>query len=104
MFKSAGASVGVGVGVGVAVGVAEPTGVGLGVADGVGVGVGIGVGAGSSLRIVPVPCAFAIWALGALLRLTKKVSSGSKVVSPLTSTVIVFDVSLGLKVSVLLVA
>src|SRR5437763_3281411 len=100
MFKSAGASVGVGVGVGVAVGVAEPTGVGLGVAD----GVGVGVGAGSSLRIVPVPCAFAIWALGALLRLTKKVSSGSKVVSPLTSTVIVFDVSLGLKVSVLLVA
>src|SRR5690242_1468451 len=54
----------------------------------------------SSFRIVPTPCAFDIVALAAPLRLTKNVSSGSFTLSPLTATVIVFDVWPGVNVSV----
>jgi hypothetical protein len=43
----------------------------------------------SSLRIVPIPCPSAIVALLGLMRLTKNVSSGSKVPSPWTGTLMI---------------
>src|SRR5437667_269590 len=58
----------------------------------------------SSLWIVPVPSASAMVALVAPDRLTKKVSLGSNLVSPLTLTVMVLLVSPGLNVSVPLAA
>ena len=54
----------------------------------------------SSLMIVPMPCALAIVALRGLMRFTKKVSSGSTVVSPLICTVTALFVSPGPKTSV----
>ncbi len=54
----------------------------------------------SSLVIVPCPWVSEIVAPEAAERSTKKVSSASGVVSPLTSTVTVFTVSPGLKVKV----
>jgi hypothetical protein len=64
------------------------------------VGVGVGVGATSSLMIVPVPSAVPMVALKALLRWTVNASFGSMVLSPITLTVICFDVSAGKKVNV----
>src|SRR5438270_210874 len=60
----------------------------------------VGAVFGSSLTIVPRPWLSVIVALVALDRLTKKVSSFSTVVSPLTLTVIVLEVWPGVKVSV----
>ena len=60
----------------------------------------VGVAAASSFRMVPNPWLMAIVALVGLLRFTKKVSSLSASVSPLTRTVTVLLVSPGLKVSV----
>ena len=57
-------------------------------------------GVASSLRIVPVPCALVIVTATGFERLTKKVSFGSTCVSPLTKTVIGFEVSLGAKLNV----
>ena len=57
-------------------------------------------GRASSLRMVPTPWPSAIVPRRALDRLTKNVSSGSKVVSPLTSTVTVLLVSPGRKTTV----
>ena len=52
----------------------------------------------SSLRMVPVPADCARVAFDGLERLTKNVSLGSGVVSPLTCTVTVLVVSPGIKV------
>jgi hypothetical protein len=52
-------------------------------------------GCESSLRTVPVPCGFEIVAFVGPARLTKNVSSGSNVVSPLTLTVTLRDVTPG---------
>src|ERR1700731_2089159 len=90
--------VAVAVEVGVAVAVAVGVAVAVAVAVAVGVGLGVGVGVTSSFRIVPVPSAFEMVALSGLLRCTVKVSSGSTIVSPLTSTVICLVVSAGWKV------
>ncbi len=60
----------------------------------------VGAPGASSLMIVPVPWAFSSVAFDGADRLTKKVSSGSSWVSPLTSTVIGFCVSPGTKVNV----
>ena len=54
----------------------------------------------SSLTMVPVPWATATVALTGLARLTKKVSFGSTVVSPLTVTATVLAVSPAANVSV----
>src|SRR6476646_6803636 len=78
-------------GVAVAVGVAVGGG---GVAVAVGVGVGDGIGP-SSLVIVPTPWLLAITPLLGSVRLTKKVSLSSGVVSPTTGTVIVLLTSPG---------
>jgi hypothetical protein len=93
-------AVGVAVAVAVAVGVevAVAVGVEVAVAVAVGVGLGVGVGVTSSFRMVPVPSASEIVALRALLRWTVNVSSGSTVVSPLTSTVSCMVESAGWKV------
>src|SRR5438128_1511640 len=64
--------------------------------------VGVG-GAGSSFVIVPTPCLSEIVAFTGDERLTKKVSFGSFVGSPFTSTVTVLLKSPGLKVSMPLV-
>ncbi|GJE61100.1 hypothetical protein MPOCJGCO_3221 [Methylobacterium trifolii] len=58
------------------------------------------VGAGSSLVIVPTPWVSVIVALVAPERFTRKLSLGSKTVSPLASTVMVRLVVPGAKVSV----
>src|SRR2546430_1615767 len=63
-----------------------------------------GAGGGSSFTIVPWPCPFAMVAFVAPDRFTEKVSFGSKLVAPLTLTVMVLLVSAGLNVSVPLAA
>ena len=50
--------------------------------------------------IVPIPWALEIVALVGFDRFTKKVSFGSLIVSPLTTTVMVFEVSPALKFTV----
>jgi hypothetical protein len=59
-------------------------------------------GSGSSLRMVPVAVARRIEAFVGPERVTVKVSSGSYVVSPLTLTVTVRDVTPGEKLSAVL--
>src|SRR5262249_40091237 len=61
-------------------------------------------GAWSSLRMVPFPCTAASVAFTGLLRFTKNVSSGSKVVSPSTLTLTVCAVAPGAKVPMPLAA
>jgi hypothetical protein len=61
-------------------------------------------GGSSSFWIVPVTWAWIRFAPDGFVRLTTTVSSGSKTVSPVTITVIVFVVSPGAKVRVPLVA
>ena len=57
-------------------------------------------GCGSLSVMVPSPCGSTIDAFAGFVRLTKKISFVSSSVSPLTSTVIVFVVSPGLKITV----
>src|SRR5215469_2687700 len=54
----------------------------------------------ATLLIVPTPCVLAMVAPTGLLRLTKNVLSGSTVVLPLTTMLMVFNVSVGWKKSV----
>src|SRR5262245_9781100 len=68
------------------------------------VGSGGGGGAASSLVMVPGPGLSASVALLGVPRLTKKVSSASLTVSPVTLTVMVLEVSPGAKDSVPLAA